>query len=301
MSNLLRAPLPLRKNEEMASFDRISCSDGSYSSKCLSQFHPGQHDEHDNYRDRDNRDHCDRTLWRKLQQLVGYERHGERSDRRHQHDLLHPHSWRRLSIRSCGSDGRSNGDRGHYSNNRANFGYNFAVGLLAVSCILPAAVKADDNTAVDGGITATAAPQAVSTGQATNQAVQINQGGYSEQGYSPGHYCNSATFTVTPFFLGSESFPEYVRGQNYGIQATISIPLDREMVRLCKDLAIRKIEKERLDYNLVRVKECSKLIQSGFMFHPKSPFAVICSDVVPIARGTKSLEESSQTSSKPES
>ena len=285
----------------MAPLDRTSCPDGGHSSKCLSQFHSGQHDEHDDYRNRDNRDDCNRTLWRRLQQLVGYERHSKRSDRGHQHDLLHPHSRGRLSIRSCDSDGRSNGDRGHYSNNRANFGYNFAVGLLAVSCILPAAVKAEDNTAVDGGITATAAPQAVSTGQATNQAVQINQGGYSEQGYSPGHYCNSPTLTVTPFFLGSESFPEYVRGQNYGIQATISFPLDGEMVRLCKDLAIRKIEKERLDYNLVRVKECSKLIQMGFMFHPKSPFAVICSDVVPIARGTKSLEESSQTSSKPES
>ena len=283
----------------MAPLDRTSCPDGSHSSKCLPQLHSGQHDEHDNYRDRDNRDDCNRTLWRKLQQLVGYERHSERSDRRHQHDLHNPYRWGRLSTRSCRSDSGSDGDRGYYSNNRANFGYNFAVGLLAVSCILPAAVKADDNTAVDGGITATAAPQAVSSGQAVNQAVQINQGGYSEQGYSPGHYCNSPTLTVTPFFLGSESFPDYVRGQNYGIQATISFPLDGEMVRLCKDLAIRKIEKERLDYNLVRVKECSKLIQMGFMFDPKSPFAIICSDVVPIARGTKFLEESSRTSSKP--
>lgn len=283
----------------MAPFDRTRCPDGSHSSKCLSQFHPGQHDEHDNYRHDNNRDDCNRTLWRKLQQLVGYERHSERSDRGHQHDLLDSHRWGRLSTGNCKSDSRSNGDRRYLSNNRANFGYNFAVGLLAVSCILPAAVKADDNTAVDGGITATASPTAVSTGQATNQAVQINQGGYSEQGYSPGHYCNSPTFTVTPFFLGSESFPEYVRGQNYGIQATISFPLDGEMVRLCKELAVRKIEKERLDYNLVRVKECSKLIQTGFMFHPKSPFAVICADVVPIARETKSLEESSRTSSKP--
>ena len=301
MSNLLRAPQPPQANEEMAPFDRTSCPDGSHSSNCLPQLHPRQHDEHDNYRHDNNRDDCNRTLWRKLQQLVGYERNCERSGRGRQHDLLDSHRWGRLSSRSCKSDSRGNGDRRHLSNNRANFGYNFAVGLLAVSCILPAAVKADDNTAVDGGITATASPTAVSTGQATNQAVQINQGGYSEQGYSPGHYCNSPTFTVTPFFLGSESFPEYVRGQNYGIQATISFPLDGEMVRLCKELAVRKIEKERLDYNLVRVKECSKLIQMGFMFHPKSPFAVICADVVPIARGTKSLEESSQTSSKPES
>jgi len=285
----------------MAPFDGIGCSDSSLSSKCLSQFYPGKHDEHDNHRDRNYRDDCNRTLWRRLQQLVGYEHHSKWSGGSVGNDLLCTHGRGRFSARNCRTISRRHRDRRHHSNNRANVGHNFAVGLLAVTLLIPAGVKADDDNVLDGGVSATAAPQAVSTGQATNQAVQINQGGYSKQGYSPGHFCNSPTFTVTPFFLGNESFPEYVRGQNYGIQATISVPLDREMVRLCKDLAAKKIEKERLDFALVRALKCAQLIESGFMFHPSSPFSIVCSDVVPIAREPKTSEASSQTSSKPES
>ena len=45
--------------------------------------------------------------------------------------------------------------------------------------------------------TATANPIATSSGSVSNQAVQINQGGYSQQGFSSGHYCNSSTLTFT--------------------------------------------------------------------------------------------------------
>ena len=92
-----------------------------------------------------------------------------------------------------------------------------------------------------------------------------------------------------------------MRSQNFGIQATVSVPLDGEMVRLCKDLAAKKLEKERLDYALIRALKCAQLIESGFMFHPSSPFAIVCSDVVPIAREPNSSEVSSQISSEPES
>ena len=283
----------------MASFDGIGCSDSSLSSKCLSQFYPGKYDEHDNHGHDNRGDDCNRTLWRRLQQLVGYEHYSEWSGWRREHDLLCTHSRGRLSARNRRTISRRHRDRGHHTHSRANIGHNVAVGLLAVTLLVPAGVKADDD--IEGGVTAIARPQAVSTGQATNQAVQINQGGYSKQGYSPGHFCNSPTLTVTPFFLGNEHFPEYMRGQNYGIQATISIPLDREMVRLCKDLAAKKIEKERLDFALVRALKCAQLIESGFMFHPSSPFSIVCSDVVPIAREPKTSEASSQTSSEPES
>ena len=285
----------------MAPFDGIGCSDSSFSSECLPQLHPRQHDKHDNYRDRDNRDDCNRTLWRRLQQLVGYKHHTEWSGGSLGNDVFCSHGRRRLSARNRRTISRRHRDRGHHKNHRANVSHNVAVGLLAVTLLVPAGVKADDDNILDGGISATAAPQAVTSGQAVNQAVQINQGGYSKQGYSPGHFCNSATFTVTPFFLGNESFPTYVRGQNYGIQATISVPLDREMVRLCKDLAAKKIEKERLDFALVRALKCAQLIESGFMFHPSSPFSVVCSDVVPIAREPKTSEASSRTSSESES
>lgn len=285
----------------MAPSDRTGCSDSSISSKCLSEFHHRQHDEHHSYGHDCERNDQYRTLWRRINNLVGHEHNSEWSGRRRVNNLFSNDRWCGLFPRNLRTTSRSHRDRRHHTNNNSNINYKFAVSLLTVSLLLPAGLKAEENTAVDGGITATASPTAVSTGQATNQAVQINQGGYSEQGYSPGHRCNSSTLTITPFYVGNDVHPDYSRGQNFGIQATISIPLDFEMVRLCKDLAIRKVEKERLDYNLVRVKECAKLLQTGFMFHPKSPFAVICADVVPIAREPKTSEESSQTSSKPES
>lgn len=157
--------------------------------------------------------------------------------------------------------------------------------------MLAAPVRADDGT------TAIANPVATSTGSVSNQAVQINQGGYSKQGYGPGHYCNSSTLTVTPFFLGNEVMPNnYVRNQNYGIQMSVSFPLDGGMVETCKDLARKRLEKERLDYALVRALKCAELLKMGYMIRPESPYSVLCADVAPIARATTSELPSSEAS-----
>ena len=280
----------------MAPFDRVGSTNSSVSSKCLPKLHARQHDEHDNHRYDNHRDGCNRTDGWGLPKLVGYEYHSQRSSWRCIYNLFRNDGGQRLSVGNRRTNSRCHRDRGHHTNDRANISHNFAVGLLAVSFLLPAGVKANND-----GVTAIANPQAVSTGQATNQAVQINQGGYSKQGYSPGHFCNSPTLTVTPFYLGNDVHPDYMRSQNFGIQATVSVPLDGEMVRLCKDLAAKKLEKERLDYALIRALKCAQLIESGFMFHPSSPFAIVCSDVVPIAREPNSSEVSSQISSEPES
>ena len=280
----------------MAPLDRISRSDGSFSPKCLPELHPGQHDEHNDNRHDDNRNDCDRTDGWRLQKLVGDKHYSEWTSWRCINNLFRNDSRVRLSTRNCRTDSRNHRNGGHHTNNRANISHNFAIGLLAVSFLLPAGVKASGD-----GVTAIANPQAVSTGQATNQAVQINQGGYSKQGYSPGHFCNSPTLTVTPFYLGNDVHPDYMRSQNFGIQATVSVPLDGEMVRLCKDLAAKKLDKERLDYALIRALKCAELMKTGFMFHPSSPFSVVCQDVVPIAREPKTSEASSQLSSEPES
>jgi hypothetical protein len=89
---------------------------------------------------------------------------------------------------------------------------------------------------------------------------------------------------LTPFYLGNDVHPEpYVRNQNFGAQVSFSVPLDFEMVRLCKELAKRKLEKERLDYALVRALKCAQLFKAGFKIRDDSPFAPLCADVVPIA------------------
>ena len=74
---------------------------------------------------------------------------------------------------------------------------------------------------------------------------------------------------------------------NGGITAQISIPLDRSHIRTCRAAAEKQVElmaaalaDKRLNYELARLKTCSELMKGGAMFHPKSPYSKICSDVI---------------------
>lgn len=127
-------------------------------------------------------------------------------------------------------------------------------------------------------------PQAAITGSVANQAVQINQGSLSTQSYGPSMYCNGAVLSITPYYLTTENYgSSYSNSNNAGIQASISIPLDGGAVERCKALAQIQIEKGRLDYELVRIKECINIYESGFMIHPDSAFYPVCADVIPLA------------------
>ena len=117
-----------------------------------------------------------------------------------------------------------------------------------------------------------------------NQAVQINQGSLSTQSFATGHYCNGSVISFTPYLMRTESMASsFSSSNNFGAQVSLSMPLDGGSVEMCKALARRKLEKERLDYELVRVKECINIYKQGFAFHPDSTFAVICADVIPLA------------------
>lgn len=76
----------------------------------------------------------------------------------------------------------------------------------------------------------------------------------------------------------------------------MSFPLDGEMVSTCKNLAKKKLEKERLDYALVRALKCAELLSMGYMIRPESPYSVICSDVVPIAVAPTSTDPQADAS-----
>ena len=105
---------------------------------------------------------------------------------------------------------------------------------------------------------------------------------------------------LTPFYLGNDVHPEpYVRNQNFGAQVSFSVPLDFEMVRLCKELAKRKLEKERLDYALVRALKCAELFKTGFKIRDDSPYAALCADVVPIAAVSPTSSPASRAVSAP--
>tara|TARA_B100000287_G_scaffold429171_1_gene481983 strand:+ start:631 stop:1425 length:795 start_codon:yes stop_codon:yes gene_type:complete len=74
---------------------------------------------------------------------------------------------------------------------------------------------------------------------------------------------------------------------NVGLSATLSIPMNRKLVKQCHEAAAAQIANQqqltankRLDFELARLKNCGELLKAGIMFHPRSPYASICADVV---------------------
>ena len=86
---------------------------------------------------------------------------------------------------------------------------------------------------------------------------------------------------------------------NIGLSATFSLPLDKKLQKLCKQAATTQIEQQkqltankRLDFEIARLKNCGELMKAGIMFHPKSPYSSICSDVVVVTPPGKILPHS---------
>ena len=81
---------------------------------------------------------------------------------------------------------------------------------------------------------------------------------------------------------------------NAGVSATLSIPLNRKLVKQCHQAAQAQIEMQnqlisnkRLDFELARLKNCGELKKAGVFFHPASPYHSVCADVVVTAPGGK--------------
>ncbi len=83
----------------------------------------------------------------------------------------------------------------------------------------------------------------------------------------------------------------YVKNENWGGQINFMVPLDGGIVERCKAAADRQIEKMQLNYELVRIDNCTKFMQRGFMLKPNTRVSHLCSDVMPIAVYTKQLNE----------
>lgn len=74
---------------------------------------------------------------------------------------------------------------------------------------------------------------------------------------------------------------------NGGITATISIPLDRSHIKSCHKAAEKQVQlleqqlaDKRLNHEIARLKNCGELMRKGISFHPDSPYAGVCADVV---------------------
>ena len=167
-----------------------------------------------------------------------------------------------------------------YDNSKNNRGYKrnrHYIYLLAVGINLAFPTQAFANV---GGVSATAAPVANSSGSVTNQAIQVLQGPYITNTYGGGIQCQGPTLNITPYVTGSASAtkpyePYYMdpvydmrdmdedgapdnpgsilyrvpirTGQkdNYnlgvGFSATWSRPLDRKLQDQCKEAAAANI------------------------------------------------------------
>ena len=164
-------------------------------------------------------------------------------------------------------------------NHRNKIGHRYHKYLYPVilSVLLPTQTLAE----TVGGVSATAAPVANSSGSVTNQAIQVLQGPYITNTYGGGIQCQGPTLNITPYVTGSASAtrpyepyywdPVYdmrdmnedgapdnpgsvlytvpVRtGQkdNYnlgvGFSATWSRPLDKKLQDQCKEAAAANIE-----------------------------------------------------------
>jgi hypothetical protein len=163
----------------------------------------------------------------------------------------------------------------NYRGNKCHgyYKYLLAVGL---SCVFPTQAYANV-----GGVSATAAPVANSSGSVTNQAIQVLQGPYITNTYGGGIQCQGPTRNFTPYVTGSGSwtkpYEEYYdspvydmrdmdedgapdnpgdilynvptrTGQkdNYnlgiGFSMTWSTPTDKNMQELCKQAARASID-----------------------------------------------------------
>ena len=195
------------------------------------------------------------------------------------HHLFRHHRGRTVSIGDCRAGCGGRGDVQHRRNHRVNLYHYLAIGLLSVS---PAFATPEDPTVQNSSN-----PVAAATGNVTNQAVQFqNNGAPSRQYFANNVSCNGATMQFSPFYMGNDTIPNdpdgYVTSNNWGLQVNFSVPLDWEMIELCKSIAKKHEQKLRLDYELVRALKCTEIMKAGFQFRPGSRVEVLCHDVVPI-------------------
>jgi len=158
--------------------------------------------------------------------------------------------------------------------------HNFYLYAIILSVLSPALVQQRVLAETVGGVSATAAPVANSSGSVTNQAIQVLQGPYITNTYGGGIQCQGPTLNFTPYVTGSASAtkpyePYYMdpvydmrdmdedgapdnpgsvlyrvpvrTGQkdNYnlgvGFSATWSRPLDKKLQDQCKEAAAANI------------------------------------------------------------
>ena len=171
---------------------------------------------------------------------------------------------------------------------------------------------------------AVANPQSNTSSSVSNFATQVLTGPMTENTYGNGIKCSGATLSVSPFATTSVAIkrpqdyiyhtPVYNEATdsngnltnageilfhrenysgnkdatsfNFGIAATISVPLDKRFQDACLKSATTQekiqrqiLSKERLNYELARLKNCGQLYREGIRFTKDSKYYSLCEDV----------------------
>ena len=171
---------------------------------------------------------------------------------------------------------------------------------------------------------AVANPQSNTSSSVSNFATQVLTGPMTENTYGNGIKCSGATLSVRPFATTSVAIkrpqdyiyhtPVYNEATdsdgnltnageilfhrenysgnkdatsfNFGIAATISVPLDKRFQDACLKSATTQekiqrqiLSKERLNYELARLKNCGQLYRDGIRFTKDSKYYSLCEDV----------------------
>ena len=249
--------------------------------------HTGVNELNYNNDPRDRRGDYDNNVWVSLKQVEWGQYnpyiHLIRRNSRLRFGLQHDNSWFRLLFRDRNKSRKSGtGSNRDRKRNRHYLYYGILISLLSI-----APVRADE-----GETNNTSNPVAAATGNVTNQAVQFqNNGAPSRQVYGPNISCNGSTMTFSPFYMGNHTTPwdenmdqqSYTVAENWGFQINFMVPLDREGLNRCRAIAAQQHEKMKLNYELVRIDNCAKLQQKGFILVPGSRVYHLCSDVIPIS------------------
>src|SRR5210317_2483539 len=96
-------------------------------------------------------------------------------------------------------------NHGNKVSHRHNFHFQSVIGAILFGLLSPTLVQQRVLAETVGGVSATAAPVANSSGSVTNQAIQVLQGPYITNTYGGGIQCQGPTLNFTPYVTGSVS------------------------------------------------------------------------------------------------
>ena len=78
--------------------------------------------------------------------------------------------------------------------------------------------------------------------------------------------------TFSPFYMGNDTEPQtedgYVISENWGFQINFMVPLNKNLTKQCERMAESQIQKNKLDFELVRALKCAEPSRRALPYYP---------------------------------